>query len=196
MLGNTVHVLALIPPEDKERAAFLENYEPWVSPFPMVYDKRPENWLGNNCVSILEMMRCSSPTLGRVLDRTQLFRSSVDAVGRLKEFVAKYRPDVVILGHLDIHQYPLVLFLREQQLPYGIIAHDVEIQRHPHQINDLYRRGMMLKEAAWIAANSRRSNSGASLPAGRRPSPIAQGNGWPFHRLRIEMMATDCRSGL
>jgi hypothetical protein len=33
-LGDTVYILGLVSPEDK-RIAFLERYEPWVSPFPM-----------------------------------------------------------------------------------------------------------------------------------------------------------------
>ncbi len=158
-LGNTVHVLGVIPPEDTQRMTFLDKYEPWVSSFPMICDKRPGNWLGNTCVSALEMFRCSSPALRYILDRTPPFQSSADAVARLKGIVARNRPDVVVLGHLDLNQYPFVLFLREQQLPYGIIAHDVEVHRYPHKKNDLLRRGLMLKEANWIAANSRHTRS-------------------------------------
>lgn len=158
-LGNTVHVLGLIPPEDSQRLAFLESYAPWVSPFPVVYDKRPEGWFGNGCVSTLEILRCSSPVARRVLEKTSFFQGSVDAISKLEEFVAQNKPRMIVFGHLDIHQYPLVLFLRERGLPYGIIAHDVEVQRFPNKKNDLIRRGMMLKEAAWIAANSRHTKS-------------------------------------
>jgi glycosyltransferase involved in cell wall biosynthesis len=158
-VGNTVHVLGVIPPEDNQRMAFLENYEPWVSPFPVVYDKRPQNWLGNGCVSVLEILRCSSPTARRVLDGTSFFRSSAEAVAKLREFVTDNKSEFIVFGHLDLHHYPFVLFLKEQGLPYGIIAHDVEVQRFPGKKNDLIRRGMMLKEAAWVAANSRHTKS-------------------------------------
>jgi glycosyltransferase involved in cell wall biosynthesis len=158
-LGNTVHVLGLVPPEDSQRLTFLESYAPWVSPFPVVYDKRPKGWFGNGCVSTLEILRCSSPVARRVLDKTSFFQGSVEAISKLEEFVAQNKPRMIVFGHLDIHQYPLVLFLRERGLPYGIIAHDVEVQRFPNKKNDLVRRGMMLKEAAWIAANSRHTKS-------------------------------------
>jgi glycosyltransferase involved in cell wall biosynthesis len=158
-LGHPVHVLGVVPPEDEHRIAFLERYEPWVTPFPVAYDERPKNWLGDRFVAALEILRCSSPTLGRLLNRTPPFRSSAKAVARLSQIVARSRPDVVVLGHLDLYQYPFVLLFRERQLPYGIIAHDVEVHRSPNRQNDLVRRGMMLRDASWIAANSRHTRA-------------------------------------
>lgn len=158
-LGHTVHVLGVVPPEDEHRIAFLERYEPWVTPFPVAYDERPKSWLGNKFVAALEIARCSSPSLRRLLDRTPPFQSSAQAIARLSQIVERRRPDVVVLGHLDLHQYPFALFFRERQLPYGIIAHDVEIHRSPNRQNDLVRRGMMLKNASWIAANSRHTRA-------------------------------------
>jgi hypothetical protein len=62
---------------------------------------------------------------------------------------------MVVFGHLDRRLYPFVLVLLERRLPYGIIAHDVEIYRHPaFKTNDLIIRGTMIKGAKWIAANS------------------------------------------
>jgi len=58
-----------------------------------------------------------------------------------------------------INFYSLVFPLLEQQVPYGIIAHDSEIYKTPNRFNDLVRRGMLLKKAKWIAANSRHTKS-------------------------------------
>jgi glycosyltransferase involved in cell wall biosynthesis len=158
-LGNTVHVLGVIPPEDTQRLEFLQNYEPWVTPFVAVYDKRPKSWAGNSFVSALEMLRCSCPLLQPVLDRTSHFRSSAAWVAKFVEILNERKPDMVVLGHLDINQYPLVLALIRNRVPYGIIAHDFEVHKFVGRQNDIFRRGMMLKEAAWIAANSRYTRS-------------------------------------
>jgi len=154
-LGNSVHVLGVIPPEDTQRLEFLTSYEPWVTPFVVAHDERPKSWAGNNFVSALEMLRCSSPSLQALLDRTPHFRSSAAWVANFLEILKEYKPDTVVLGHLDIYQYPIVLALLRNRVPYGIIAHDFEVHRFVGRQNDLLRRGMMLKEAAWIAANSR-----------------------------------------
>ena len=158
-IGNSVNVLGVISPEDKQRQAFLESYEPWVSPFPVLYDKRPNYWLGNSFVSVLEMLRCSSLMARRFLDGTPFFRSSSEATLQLRRFLAEYKPDMIVFGHLDLHQYPFALLLKERGFPFGIIAHDFEVHRFPGKPNDLFRRGMMLKEASWIAANSRHTKS-------------------------------------
>jgi glycosyltransferase involved in cell wall biosynthesis len=158
-LGDSVRVLGVIPPEDEQRLEFLKNYEPWVSPFVAVDDQRPESWLGNGFVSVLEMLRCTSRILQPMLDRTPHFRVSAEWVARFVEIARDYKPDVVVLGHLDIYQYPLVLSLLQNRVPYGIVAHDVEIHRFDRRPNDLLRRGMMLKGADWIAANSRHTRS-------------------------------------
>jgi hypothetical protein len=114
-------------------------------------------------VATLEMLRCWSPTLQRILDRTPPFQSSVEAVARLTQIVSKENLDVVVLGHLDLHQYPFALFFRQKQLSYGIIAHDVEVHRFPSKKNDLVRRGMMLKGAMPTrVTQNRRSRCGAS----------------------------------
>ncbi len=154
-LGKKVRVLAVVETHETERIKFLENYEEWVSPFPIVHDKRPKNWLANKSVSALEIIRCLSPYARYVLDKTYLFHSSSLAILQLKEFLTKENPKAIVFGYLDMNLYPLVLFLREKRLPYGIIAHDWEVCRSRGKVNDFIRRGMMLKEASWIAANSR-----------------------------------------
>jgi phosphatidylinositol alpha-1,6-mannosyltransferase len=158
-LGNSVHVLGVIPPEDTQRLEFLKSYESWVTPFVAVHDERPKSWAGNSFVSALEMLRCSSPSLQPWLDRTSHFRSSAAWVANFVEILKDYKPDTVVLGHLDIYHYPAVLALIRNRVPYGVIAHDFEVHRFVGRQNDLLRRGMMLKEAAWIAANSRYTRS-------------------------------------
>lgn len=73
-LGDTVKVLAVVEPNEKERLRFLETYEPWVVPFRLAVDDKPANWLGRKCFSFLEILRCSIPDCRRVLDRTSFFR--------------------------------------------------------------------------------------------------------------------------
>jgi glycosyltransferase involved in cell wall biosynthesis len=153
--GKKVRVLAVVETHENERIKFLDNYEDWVSPFPVVYDKRPQNWLANKFVSVLEIVRCLSPAAKHVLDRSHFFRSSALATAQLEELLTKENPKVIVFGTLNIKLYPLVLFLLEKRLPYGIIAHDVEVYRSRGRINDLIRKGIMLREASWIAANSR-----------------------------------------
>jgi glycosyltransferase involved in cell wall biosynthesis len=167
-LGKKVQVLAVVETHENERIKFLENYEDWVSPFPIIYDKRPKNWLANKSVSVLEIIRCLSPAAMHVLDKSPFFRSSALAILQLKEVLRKENPKVIVFGYLDMRLYPLVLFLREKRLPYGIIAHDVEVYQSHGNINDLIRRGTMLKEASWIAANSRHTKE--LLEAWRIPS--------------------------
>ena len=67
-LGDTTKVLAIVHPDEKERIGFLETYEPWVIPFPMVQDDKPANWLDRKWFSLLEVLRCLSPTCRRVLE--------------------------------------------------------------------------------------------------------------------------------
>jgi len=153
-LGNRVRVLAVVPPDDKNRIKFLEDYEEWVSPFPAVCGERPQNWLGNWCVSLLEILRCRLPSTRHLLERTPLFRSSSNSISRFRQILAKEKPDIVIFGHLDLDLYPFALAVLEHRVPFGLIAHDAEVCRRPSRINDMARRGLMLKEAAWIAANS------------------------------------------
>ena len=62
--GNRTRVLAVVQPHQKERLAFLKRYEDWVIPFETVYDKRPQNWVGNKLVSALEILRCVAPQHG------------------------------------------------------------------------------------------------------------------------------------
>jgi glycosyltransferase involved in cell wall biosynthesis len=159
-LGNPVRVLAVVPADERERLTFLERYEKWVTPFPIVHDARPRNWLGNKLVSTLEIVRCVRwRGARRLLDSTGLFEASADSVARLRKILLREKPDVVIFGHLDFKLYPFALLLAEERIPYGIIAHDFEIYRWSHRINDIVRRGMMLKRATWLAANSRHTKS-------------------------------------
>jgi glycosyltransferase involved in cell wall biosynthesis len=170
-LGDTTKVLAVVQPDEKERIRFLETYAPWVVPFPLVHDKKPTNWLGRKCVSLLEILRCLSPNCRRVLERTPLFEASTTSIATLERVLSKENPTVIVFGYLDIRLYPLALSLLERQRPYGIIAHDHEICRLPNnKKNDLVVRGVMLKGASWIAANSRHTKSLIEMwgiPSGR-----------------------------
>jgi len=71
------------------------------------------------------------------------------------------KPDMIVFGNLDIKLYPFVLFLLEHKMPYAIIAHDSEIfvQQSKIKINDVVRRGIIIKRARCIAANSRHTRS-------------------------------------
>lgn len=167
-IGKKVRVLAVAQTCEIERIKFLENYEDWVSPFPIVYDKRPKSWLANKSVSMCEIVRCLSPTARHFLDKSSFFRPSALAILQLKEVLTRENPEVIVFGYLEIRLYPLVLFLLEKRVPYGIIAHDVEVYRSHGKINDLIKRGTMLAGASWIAANSRHTK--ALLETWRMPS--------------------------
>jgi phosphatidylinositol alpha-1,6-mannosyltransferase len=168
--GNRTRVLAIVQPHQKERLAFLKQYEDWVIPFEMVYDKRPQNRVGNKLVSLLEILRCVSPTARRVLEKTPFFRPSADSIARLEKVLASENPSMIVFGHLDMRLYPLALFLLERGMPYGIIAHESEIYPFRNRRNELVRRGAMIRGAQWIAANSRHTKSLVEmwgLPAGK-----------------------------
>jgi len=159
-LGDTAKVLAVVRPEEEERIDFLEKYEPWAIPFPLVHDDKPANFLGRKCVSLLEILRCLSPVCRHVLERTALFEASTSAIARFERFLANENPTAIVFGNFDEKLYPLALSLLEQGRPYGIIAHGCEIARLSHsKTNDLVIRGSMLKGASWIAANSRHTKS-------------------------------------
>lgn len=158
-LGNRVKVIALVDREDKERRAFLEHYESWVTPLEVAHDERPKSWLGNNFISLLEILRCTSPHIRKVLDRTRWFRASCETVARLEKVLAREEPALIVLGHLYIQFYSYSLHLKDTQRPYAVIAHDVEFYRSKSKINDSVRRGMIIRGAEWIAANSRHTKS-------------------------------------
>jgi glycosyltransferase involved in cell wall biosynthesis len=159
-LGDTTTVLAVVRPDEKERIGFLETYEPWVIPFQLVHDVKPGNWLGRKFISLLEILRCQSPNCRCVLDRTCFFEASTFSVTRLETLLSEMKPTTIVFGHLDVKLYALALPLLERRLPYGILAHDAEICRLPNnKKNDLVKRGMMLRGASWIAANSRHTKS-------------------------------------
>ena len=159
-LGDTTKVLAVVQPDEKERIEFLETYEPWVSPFQLVQDDKPANWLGRKCFSLLEILRCLSPKCRRALERASFFESSTASITRLDRLLSKEEPTAIVFGHLDVKLYALALALLERQRPYGIIAHDYEVCRLTNnKRNDLVKRGVMLKGASWIAANSRHTKS-------------------------------------
>lgn len=158
-LGNNAKVLALVESKEKERLAFLRTYENWVIPLEIAYDKRPENWLGNKVASLLEIVCCTSPWAHKLLDKTSWFKASAESLNKIKAVLEREKPALIVIGHLDLKLYPLALHLRENRLPYGIIAHDAEIYFSAHRLNDRVRRGMMVKGAKWIAANSRHTKS-------------------------------------
>ena len=158
-LGNRAKVLSLVESTDKSRLEFLRTYEDWVIPLAVVHDKRPANWLGNKCVSVLEIARCTSSLARKRLDKTRWFHASSRSLQQIKGVLEKEKPALIVLGHLDLKLYPLVLYLRENRMPYGIIAHDSEIHYSAHKLNDRIRRGMIVKGANWIAANSHHTKS-------------------------------------
>jgi glycosyltransferase involved in cell wall biosynthesis len=168
-LGDTVKVLAVVQPNENEPIGLLETHEPWIIPFQLAHDEKPANWLGRKCVSFLEILRCLSPNCRRVLERTSFFAASTASIARLEELLSQEQPTTIVFGYLDVNLYALALSLLERQRPYGIIAHDSEIYRFPNnKKNDLVKRGMILKGAGWIAANSRHTKS--LLEAWRIPS--------------------------
>jgi phosphatidylinositol alpha-1,6-mannosyltransferase len=126
----------------------------------MVQDDKPANWLDRKWFSLLEVLRCLSPTCRRILERTSLFRASRASIGKLEQILSEQNPTSIIFGHLDIQLYPLILSLIEHQRPYGIIAHGCEISRLPNsKTNDFVIKRLMLKSASWIAANSRHTQA-------------------------------------
>lgn len=157
-LGNETMVLVVLPPEDTARIAFLQNYPHRVQAFPAVYDVKPTNWLGRKFVSVLEIIRCQWPSARNIVNRVPYFRASFDSSLRLNELIKQEKPTTIVLGHLDMNFYPLVLRLLESGLSYGVIAHDCEVYRCGRP-NDTVRRGMVLKGASWIAANSRHTRA-------------------------------------
>lgn len=155
-LGDKTKVLAVVQPDEKERIGFLETYEPWVTPFEVVHDNKPANWLGRRSVSLLEILRCLSPICRYVLERTPLFESSTASIAKLNRLLSEEKPTAIVFGHLDLKLYPLALSLLRRQRPFGIIAHGSEIGWLPNnKKNDRVIKEVMLKGATWIAANSR-----------------------------------------
>jgi phosphatidylinositol alpha-1,6-mannosyltransferase len=158
--GDKTTVLAVVGPDEEERIEFLDTYEPWVIPFPLAQDGKPDNWLGSKCVSLLEILRCQSPQWRRVMETASLFPSSAASIVKLERFLAVEKPTTIVFGHLDVRLYALALALLEWQRPYGIIGHDYEVSRPPNgKRNDRVKRAMMLKGASWIVANSRHTKS-------------------------------------
>jgi len=159
-LGSTVKMLAVLRPYEEELTGFLEKHRPWVIPFQVMHDRKPENWLGRKCVSVLEILRCLSPNSRRVLEGAHFFPASTASIARLERLLSMEKPTVVVFVHLDVKLYALALSLLEQQQPYVIIAHGRDVGRLPnYETSDLVRRGVMLKGASWIAANSRHTKS-------------------------------------
>jgi len=153
-IGCDTKVLAVVQSHQKARLEFLKHYEEWVIPFQVMHDERPRNWLGNKFVSLLEIVRCLSPKARRVLEKTSYFRGSADSLARLERVLADEKPTLIIFGHLDTRLYPFALFFLERNLPYGILAHGVDFPYLPGRKNDLIRKGTVIKNAEWIAANS------------------------------------------
>ena len=159
-LGDTVKILAVLRPDEKERMDFLERYEPWVIPFQLLLDQKPANWLGRKCVSLLEILRCLSPSCRRLLKRTPFLKGSTASMASLERLLSKEKPTAIVFGNFDVRVYSLALSLLEQRRPYGIIAHGCEICRLPtKKKNELVIRETMLKGASWIVANSRHTRS-------------------------------------
>lgn len=159
-LGNKIRILAVVSPEEKERIKFLQNYEEWVDAFPVVNDKKPSHWFGRKCVSFLEILRCLSLRARHILEGTRFFHSSFCSISKFNDVLDQERPSTVVFGHLDLKLYPFVLALIERQLPYGIIAHDVEVYcKRPNKPNDFIIKRTMLNGAKWLAANSHHTKS-------------------------------------
>jgi PST family polysaccharide transporter len=157
--GKKIKVLALVDASETDRLDFLNTYEKWVISLPIAHDGRPRNWLANKCMSLLEIMRCKSPRIRKLLERTSIFKASSESIAQFKRVIEEEKPALIVLGHLDLQLYPLILHLQETGQPYGIIAHDSEIYFFRNRVNDRIRRGMIIKGAKWIAANSRHTRS-------------------------------------
>jgi phosphatidylinositol alpha-1,6-mannosyltransferase len=155
-LDIRVDVLAVVEPDAHERIRFLNDYEEWVRPFVLEHDPRPKSRSRDAWFSCLEILRCVLPVGRRFVETPRFFANSIRAAARLRASLEHDRPQMVVLGHLDRRLYSLVIALREAGIPYGLIAHDVEIYKHPwRKLNDRVVRGMMIRCAEWIAANSR-----------------------------------------
>jgi phosphatidylinositol alpha-1,6-mannosyltransferase len=160
--GDTVTMLAVVRPDEKELTHLLERYEPWVIPFQLLLDQKPANWLGRKSVSFLEILRCLSPGCRRVLERTPFFKASTASMAELERLLSKENPTAIVFGNFEFEPrlYALALSLLERRRPYGIIAHGCEICRFPNSTpSDAAKRKAMLKGASWIAANSRNTKS-------------------------------------
>jgi glycosyltransferase involved in cell wall biosynthesis len=161
-LGETAKVLAVVGPDETERIEFLQTYEPWVTSFSVVQDRKPTNWLGRKSVSLLEIFRCLSPFCRDALSSAPFFESSTASIKRLEEFLSIEEPTAIIFGHLDVRLYALALALLKGNRPYGILAHDYEVSRfrpENDKRNEFIKRSVMLRGANWIAANSRHTES-------------------------------------
>jgi glycosyltransferase involved in cell wall biosynthesis len=159
-LGETARLLAVVQPHERERIQFLETYEPWMIPFQLVHDDKPTYWLGRKCVSLLEILRCLSPDCRRLLERTSLFEASTASIARLERILSTENPTAIVFGHLDTKLYSLALSLLERRKPYGLIAHGPEVGWLPNsKKNEFVKKGVMLRGASWIAANSRHTES-------------------------------------
>lgn len=156
-LGDTVKMLAVVRPDEKERMDLLERYEPWAIPFEVLLDQKPTNWLGRKSVSFLEIVRCLSPNCRRLLERAPFFRASTASMAELERLLSKEKPTAIVFGNFEFEPrlYALALSLLERGRPYGIIAHGCEICRLTNITpSDAVKRKTMLKGASWIAANS------------------------------------------
>lgn len=159
-LGDRMKVLAIVGADEEQPARLLETYGPLAIPFHMVQDTKPNNWLGRKCVSLLEILRCLSPNWRRVLERTSFFEASTASIAKLQRLLSDENPTVAVFVHFNAKLYPLALALLERQIPYGIIAHGLEVRRpRRNRKNDLVIRGLMLNGASWIAANSHYTKS-------------------------------------
>ena len=159
-LGDAVRLLAVFRPDERVPTHFLQEHESWSSPFQLVRENRPTNWLLRKSVSLLDILRCLSPTCRRVLEKTSLFKASKDAIVRFERLLSQEKPTVIVFGNFDERLYPLALPLLERHLPYGIIAHGCEICRPvKRKRTDLVQREILLKGASWIAANSHHTKS-------------------------------------
>lgn len=158
--GDTVKMLAVVRPDEKELIHLVERYEPWVIPFQLLFDQKPTNWLVRKSVSFLEILRCLSPGRLRVLERAPFFKASTASMAELEKILSKEKPTAIVFAHFDVRIYTVALSLLKRGRPYGIIAHGCEICRLPTDgTRARVIRETMLKGASWIAANSHHTKS-------------------------------------
>jgi glycosyltransferase involved in cell wall biosynthesis len=154
-LGDSVSVLAVVQSDEREPIA----YESCI-PFQLFRDDKPTSVLARKFVSLLEILRCVSPTCRRVVEKTSVFQASTQSIASLERFLSREEPTAIVFGNFDIRLYPLALSLEHSGRPYGIIAHGCEIALPSNKkMNDLVIRKAILKGASWIAANSRHTKS-------------------------------------
>jgi glycosyltransferase involved in cell wall biosynthesis len=158
--GDSVKLLAVFRADERESIGNIESYGSFAIPFRFSLDEKPTGVLGRKLVSLLEILRCVSPTCRRVVERTSFLKASTQSIASFERLLSKEDPTAIVFGNFDMRLYPIALSLRDSGRPYGIIAHGCEVALpSKRKTNDLVIRKAILRGASWIAANSRHTKS-------------------------------------